>query len=239
MSFNIVARINNLASAINTILNDLAQLQSLSSSNLTKAEAITIYQRISNMISTYNSSTSSSRYYNAVYINTPVSDYQKSFTASLPLTLNSTTNILSIDLTSYYTKTASDSRYQQSLSATLPLTLSSNTIAIDSTKDLGIRSLTLSGVILLDNAGTSNPSKIKYQQDLLTVENNGSFGLIGPITCSSANSNNFSGAIFCPSITRTGNTTCDLLTAKRLAIDPNEYHSPNSIQMDTLFNTII
>ena len=77
MSFNIVARINNLASTINTILNDLAQLQSQSSSNLTKAEAITIYQRISNMISVYNSSPSSSSYYNAVYINTLISAYQK------------------------------------------------------------------------------------------------------------------------------------------------------------------
>ena len=139
-----------------------------------------------------------------------ISAYQKSLTASLPLTLNSTTNSLSIDLTSYYTKTASDSRYQQSLSATLPRTLSNNTVAIDSTIDLGIRNLTLSGVILLDNAGTSDPLKIKYQQDLLTVENNGSLGLIGPITCPSANNNNFSGAIYCPSITTTGNTTCDL-----------------------------
>ena len=78
---------------------------------------------------------------------------------------------------------------------------------------------------LLDNAGTSSPLKFKDQQDLLTVENNGSLGLIGPITCSSANNNNFSGAIYCPSITTTGNTTCDLPNAKRLAIDPNEYHS--------------
>ena len=115
------------------------------------------------MIAVYNCSPSSSSYYNAVYINTLISAYQKSFTASLPLTLNSTANILSIDLTSNYTKTASDSRYHQSLSATLPLTLSNNTIAIDSTKDLGIHNLTLSGVILLDSAGTSNPLKIKYQ----------------------------------------------------------------------------
>ena len=165
---------------------------------LTKAEALTLYQKISNMISAYTSSPSSSSYYNAVYINTLISAYQKSFTASLPLTLNSTTSILSIDVASYYTKTASNSRYQQSLSATLPLTLANNAIAIDSTKDLGIRSLTLFGVILLDNAGTSNPLKIKYQQDLLTVQNNGSLGLIGPITCSSSNNNNFSGAFIAP-----------------------------------------
>ncbi len=214
MSFNIVARINNLSSTINTILNDLAQLQSLSNSNPTHAEALTIYQKIASMLAVYSSGPSSSSYYNAVYINTLISAYQKSFTASLPSKLNSTTNILSIDLTSYYTKTASNSRYQQSLSATLPLTLSNNTIAIDSTKDLGVRNLTISGVILLDNAGARSPLKIKYQQDLLTVENNGRLGLIGPITCSSANNSNFSGAIYCPSITTTGNTTCDLLTAK-------------------------
>ena len=95
---------SNLASAINALLNDLAQLQSLSNSNLTKADALTIYQKTSNMISAYNSSPSGSSYYNAVYINTLISAYQKSLTASLPLTLNSTTNILSIDLTSYYTK---------------------------------------------------------------------------------------------------------------------------------------
>ena len=163
------------------------------------------------MISACNISPSSSSYYNAVYINTLVSAFLKSFTASSPLTLNSTTNILSIDLASYYTKTASDSRYQQSLSATLPLTLSNNTISIDSTKDVGTRSLTLSGVILLDNAGASNPFKIKYQQDQLTVENNGRLGLIRPIACSSANNNTFSGAIYCPSISATGNATCNLL----------------------------
>ena len=139
MSFNIAARINNLSSTINTILNDLAQLQN--NNYLTKAEALTLHPKISNMISAYSSSPSSNSYYNAVYINTLISAYQKSFTASLPLTLNSTTNILSIDLTSYYTKTASDSRSQQSLSATLPLTKSNNKIAIDSTKDLGIRNL--------------------------------------------------------------------------------------------------
>ncbi len=159
MSFNIAWRINSTSSTINTILNDLAQLQN--NNYLTKAEALTIYQKISNMISAYNSSPSSSSYYNAVYINTLISAYQNSFTASLPLTLNSTTNILSIDLTSYYTKTASDSRYQQSLSATLPLTLTNNTIAIDSTKDLEMRTLTLYCVILLGSAGASSPLKIK------------------------------------------------------------------------------
>ena len=76
MSFNIAARINNLSSTIN----DLAQLQN--NSYLTKAEALTIYQKISNMISTYNSSPWSNSYYNAVYINTLISAYQKSSTAS-------------------------------------------------------------------------------------------------------------------------------------------------------------
>ncbi len=92
------------------------------------------------MISAYTSSPSSGSYYSAVYINTLISAYQKSFTASLPLTLNSTTNILSIDLARYYTKTASDSKYQQSLSATLPVALSKNTISVDATRDPGIRS---------------------------------------------------------------------------------------------------
>ncbi len=94
MSFNIVGRVNNLSSTINTVLNDLAQLQNTNSSYLAKAEALTLYQKISSMISAYNRSPSSSSYYNAVYVNTLVSAYQQSFTASLPLTLNSTTNIL-------------------------------------------------------------------------------------------------------------------------------------------------
>ena len=67
MSFNIVGRINNLSSTIDTILNDLAHLQN--NSYLTKAEALAIYQKISKMISACNSSPSSSSYYNAVYIN--------------------------------------------------------------------------------------------------------------------------------------------------------------------------
>ncbi len=82
MSFSIAGRVNNLSSTVNTILNDLAQLQN--NNYLTKAEALTIYQRISDMISAYNSSPSSSSYYNAVYINTMISAYQKSFAASLP-----------------------------------------------------------------------------------------------------------------------------------------------------------
>ncbi len=80
MSFNIAGRVNNPASTINRILNDLTQLQN--NNYLTKAEALTIYQKISNMISAYNSSPSSSSYYNVVYINTLTSAYQKSLMAS-------------------------------------------------------------------------------------------------------------------------------------------------------------
>ena len=47
--------------------------------------------------------------------------YQKIFTASSPLSLNTTTNILSIDLTAYSTTTASDLRYQKLLTASAPL----------------------------------------------------------------------------------------------------------------------
>ena len=56
--------------------------------------------------------------------------YQKLFTASSPLSLNTTTNILSIDLSSYSTTSASDLIYQKLLTASLPLSLNSTTNAL-------------------------------------------------------------------------------------------------------------
>ena len=52
---------------------------------------------------------------------------QKSLIASSPISLNSSTNTLSIDLTNIYNKSESGNKYQLKLSATLPNSLNSTT----------------------------------------------------------------------------------------------------------------
>ena len=62
-----------------------------------------------------------------------LTNYQPIFTASSPLTLNTTSNTLSIDLTPYSTTSAADLRYQKIFTASLPLSLNSitNALSID------------------------------------------------------------------------------------------------------------
>ena len=67
--------------------------------------------------------------YSTTILNTTL--YPKIFTASSPLSLNTTTNTLSIDLTAYSRTTASDLRYQKLLTASTPLSLFNNTLSID------------------------------------------------------------------------------------------------------------
>lgn len=135
MSFNITTRINNLTSTTEIIIRSLSDLQNLINSYLTVDDARGLYQLLTNIAQTYNNNPTDTIYYSAKYINSLISNYQNKLNVSMPLYLNNTTNILSIDLNDYYTKSESDSSYQEVLNVTFPIILNniSNNLSIDLT----------------------------------------------------------------------------------------------------------
>ena len=84
MSYNITNKLNNVSATTEIIISDLADLQALIGSYLTLDDARALYQLISNIASDYNSNPTDTIYYNAKYINSLISNYQKSVSCSSP-----------------------------------------------------------------------------------------------------------------------------------------------------------
>lgn len=148
---------------------------SLMDNYLTITAAASNYQTISNRTDTYSSN--SNLYYNTTYINTQLalyqtissmtnyitsssasSTYQPKFTLSLPLSINN--NIISIDLSSYYTKTQVDSAISNSFN---------KSVTIKNDNDAN-------NVFVINNSADNN---------LLTISGNGNLTSSGSITATS------------------------------------------------------
>jgi len=99
MSFNITNKLNNLSATTEIIINNLADLQTLIGSYLTLDDARAFYQLLSNIASDYNSNPTDTIYYNAKYISSLISNYQKTVSCSLPLSISN--KVLSIDLSAH------------------------------------------------------------------------------------------------------------------------------------------
>ena len=115
MSSNLIGRINNLSATTSSILIELSQLQALIGSCRTRPDALSLYQLISNMASSYSSNPPSVVRYSAGYINTLIRNYQ----------LSSSAKTSAIDLSNYYNTTDSGNTYHLKFVVSLPLSLNS------------------------------------------------------------------------------------------------------------------